>query len=278
MMEPLEGVQALISLEVFMKSQNIYKTISVSLAIFVVLACNGTFTIVAPTPTFPPTLPIATPTSVGFVFVISPVDFNETGANAEYTINVQIPTISDNTDPHALAFNNEMQTIVQGQIDEFMKAVSEMPGDPVGPYSLDGKYNLLFQNGAIASIKFEIQGYTGGAHPYLNILTANYDFFQSRQLTLSDLFLPNSNYLEVISNYCIAELSKQPGFEGPFQEGAAPTPENYDDWNITPDGFLITFDTYQVAPGASGPQTVTVPYSELQAVIDPQGPLGRISP
>jgi hypothetical protein len=41
---------------------------------------------------------------------------------------------------------------------------------------------------------------------------------------------------------------------------------------------MITFDTYQVAPGASGPQTIPIPYSELQAVINPQGPLAGISP
>jgi hypothetical protein len=72
-------------------------------------------------------------------------------------------------------------------------------------------------------------------------------------------------------------LSKQPGFDEPFSDGAKPMPENYDNWNITPDGLLITFDMYQVAPGASGPLQVLVPYAQLQGVIDPQGPLAGIS-
>lgn len=260
-----------------MKRKNTYKLLLASISIFVVLACNATFTTSIPTPTLPPLLPTATPTPAGFVFIISPLNFNEAGQNGEYTINIQVPAIPDNNDPHALAFNSEMQTIVQSQIDEFKKAASEARG-PVGPASLDGKYNLLFQNGFIASIKFEFLGYTGGAHPYLNILTANYDLAQSRPVALSDLFLPNSNYLEVISNYCIAELSKifVDFASGTWATGAAPTPENYEDWNITPDGLLITFDTYQVGPGASGPQTVLIPYSALQTVINPQGPLAAI--
>jgi len=31
-----------------------------------------------------------------------------------------------------------------------------------------------------------------------------------------------------------------------------------------------------VAPGAAGPQKIVVPYSELTAVIDPQGPLAAV--
>ena len=39
---------------------------------------------------------------------------------------------------------------------------------------------------------------------------------------------------------------------------------------------MITFDEYQVAPYAAGPQEVTVPYGALQAVIHRQGPLGAV--
>ncbi len=262
-----------------MKPKHICKFTIASLAIFVVLACNATFTTTIPTSAPTPLPSAVAPTPAGFAFVISPLTINETGENAAYTINVQIPAITDNNDPHALAFNTEMQTIIQSEINDFKKAVSEMPHDPAfAAPSLDGKYNLLFQGGVIVSIKFEIQGYTGGAHPYLNIKTANYDFSQNRQVTLSDLFLPNSNYLEVISKYCIAELGKRfiDFASGMWATGAAPTPENYDNWNITPDGLLITFDAYQVGPGASGPQTVLIPYSELQAVTNPQGPLAGL--
>jgi hypothetical protein len=264
-----------------MKPNNAHKLILMSLTLLIALACNGTFTTGFPTPTSPsPSLPsAATPTSVGFGFVISALNVNETGENAAYTIDAQIPAILDNKDPHALAFNSEMQTIVQGEIDIFKKGVAETTRDPASRAgSLDGKYDLLFQSGTLVSIKLTFVGDTGGAHPYIDILTVNYDLAQSRQVALSDLFLPNSNYLEAISNYCITELGKQPGFTGPFQDGARPTPENYRNWNITREGVLITFGAYQVMPGASGPITVLVPYNELQAVINPAGPLAGMIP
>ena len=55
--------------------------------------------------------------------------------------------------------------------------------------------------------------------------------------------------------------------------GADPLPDNYRTWNIAVDGLVITFDAYQVAAYAAGPQIVTIPYMELQAIIDPSGPL-----
>jgi hypothetical protein len=270
-----------------MKPNNTYKLILTGLLLLSVLACNGTFTADFSTPTGQVPVASATlppperPTPVNPSFVISTGIFSETGQNSEYTINAQFPTMLDVSDPRALAFNNEIQAHMQPQIDEFKKAVAETPKDPTfAASSLDVKYNLLFQNDTIVSIKFDFLGYiSGAAHPYLINTTVNYDLAQDRQFALNELFLPNSNYLDVISNYCIAELQKQPvGFDPVFSAGAEPKPENYEDWNISAEGLVITFDQYQVAPGASGPITIAMPYSGLQSVIDPQGPLASITP
>ena len=43
-------------------------------------------------------------------------------------------------------------------------------------------------------------------------------------------------------------------------------------------GLLITFDEYQVAPYAAGPQIITVPYFELQILINQKGPLAAFTP
>ncbi|HET9912998.1 MAG TPA: RsiV family protein [Anaerolineales bacterium] len=265
-----------------MKPNNTYKLILAGLLLLSVLACNGTFTADFSTPTSPVPIASATlPATANPPFVISSGVLNETGQNSEYTVNVQFPTISDNNDPRAQAFNNEIQAHLQPQLADFKRAVAETPKDPTFAASeLTGKYTLILQTATVVSIKFEFLVYiSGAAHPYQIMTTVNYDLAQSRQLGLNELFLPNSNYLEVISNYCIAELKKlNVGFDEVSAAGAAPTPENYEDWNIAADSLTITFDQYQVAPGASGSQTVLIPYSELQAVINPQGPLAGVIP
>jgi Protein of unknown function (DUF3298) len=138
---------------------------------------------------------------------------------------------------------------------------------------------LVSQLGDLWSFKFDFHFYSdGAAHPGTYTITLNYDLEPGKELALADLFLPNSNYLETIANYCKAELSKQPFFEGPFAEGANPTLENYSNWNITPTGLMITFEEYQVGPYAAGPQVVQVPLETIHPVVDPSGPLKLMLP
>ena len=107
----------------------------------------------------------------------------------------------------------------------------------------------------------------------MNIVTLNYDLSQGRELALGDLFLPDSAYLEAIAQYCIAELQKTAVFRCVYDGRRRAPQQNYRSWNIAPEGLIVTFGTYQVAPGAAGPQRVIVPYGKLTDFIDPQGPL-----
>jgi hypothetical protein len=121
-------------------------------------------------------------------------------------------------------------------------------------------------------------GYSdGAAHPYHFSRTVTFNLATGQDVTLDQLFLAGSDYLQIFSDVSKAELSTRDiGFNDEvFASGADPLPVNYQNWNITADGLLITFDEYQVAPYAAGPQTVTLPYSALKDVIDPQGPLGK---
>ncbi len=142
--------------------------------------------------------------------------------------------------------------------------------------SFDLQYSLSSPGGDILSIKFVIDTYfNGAAHPGQVSKTFTYDLEIGQQINLDQLFLPGTDYLQVLANYCRADLvGRNIGFDA-SQTGADPVPDNYRNWNISPDGLVITFDTYQVAAGAAGPQIVTIPYTDLQAIIDPNGPLAN---
>jgi hypothetical protein len=272
-------------MEDHMKPNGIYRLIMTGFMLFSVLACSGTFTSTFPAPTSsvptePATIPpppTPTPTQKA---TLSSISLHEENKNPNYEIKAQVPTLDGNTDAHVVNFNTAMLNLVNTEINKFKKNVSELPPSSISPGSfLDVTYALTLQHNDLWSFKFSFSGYSAGAaHPYLYSITVNYDLHQDRELALSDLFLPNSVYLEVISKYCSAELGKRAiGFEA-FSQGAAPTLENYRNWNITTDGLMITFDEYQVAAYAAGPQTVAIPYSELRVVINPAGPLAGITP
>ena len=265
-----------------MRPNNVSKILIASLSLAMILACNAVVPVTY-VPLTSPVIPTATiagtfiPLSQQVTLISQP--FKETNQTPPFTITSQTPQLTGSDDPRLQAFNQRLNDLMSKEVDMWRQSFLQNTAPTVNNGStLDVSYMLISQIGDLWSFKFDFSFYSdGAAHPGLNSLTLNYDLGQGKELALADLFLPNSHYLEAISNYCIGELSKQPFFDSSFSSGAEPTPENYRNWNITPDGLLITFDEYQVAPYAAGPQKVVIPYNELRALINPQGPLGRVS-
>ena len=268
-----------------MRSQDHTRTAAlISLLVLFLLACDATFSVLIPTPTVPvPTEPAtqtAAPLLSEQVTLVS-VPFIETNPGASfpsYSITAQTPQLTGSDDPRVLAFNQRISSLVTSEVDAYRKSFQELPLTPNSNGSfLEATYVIASQIGDLWSFKFDFSFYAdSAAHPGLNSRTLSYDLGQGRDLALSDLFLPDSNYLELIAEYCLNELHKQPFAESSSLDGAQPTPENYRNWNIEPGGLMITFDAYQVAPGAAGPQMVVVPYGALTAIIDPMGPLAVV--
>jgi len=249
------------------------------------LACGATPTPQQSTDTSPvPPTEALTPTFTPIpVFTVVSLVSNlteETGKSPDYTIKAQTPFFQGSEDLRVTNFNNEMILLTQEEIARFrdnVVQVQPLPGSTGSFY--DQHYKLLSPPGNLVSLKFQIMIYIqGAAHPATHMRTVTYDLEAGTDVRLVQLFLPDSDYLERIANYCIAKLgTRDIGFEA-SSSGAQPLPENYGNWNITADGLMITFDEYKVAAYAAGSQEVIVPYAELQSVIDPHGPLAGFLP
>jgi len=234
-----------------------------------------------PAPTETPTItPTETPVPLSQQVSLQSAHFEESGQSPNYTISADTPVLEGSNDPRVQTFNALAEEITQDAVNEFEASLKYAPATPItSGSSLDVKYELLSPPGDPYSLKFNMAGYfDGAAHPYHYSKTLNYELEAGEELRLADLFLPDSNPLQVIADYCKAELSTRDIAFDAFSTGADPTEENYRNWNITRDGLLITFDEYQVAPYAAGPQTVLIPYSQLSAIIKPDGPLARFAP
>ena len=266
------------------KSHNVLMTLGVTAFLLSIMACN----IFAPPITLPPVTVV--PSSIPVTETSAPLisqqvtlvsnSSEETNQTPPFTIKVQVPQLDGSDDPRLAAFNSQMNELIAKEVDTWRQSFLQNTAPIVTNGSfLEVTPTLISQVADLWSFKIDFHFYSdGAAHPGTYSITFNYDLAQGRKLELGELFLPNSNYLEVIANYCKAELSQQPFFEGPFAEGANPTPENYRNWNITADGLMITFNEYQVAPYAAGPQVVQVPIEQLLQVADPNGPLKVILP
>lgn len=237
-----------------------------------ILACGLPGAATPPVNVLPPTLaPLTEPVE------LKSTPFSEESQVPVYKITAQIPYLEPSTHPSVQAFNAYVKAVVEAEIAAFKGGMAEMPETPISAgSSFDIQYALIGQKGNIWSIQFNIMGYSdGAAHPYTYSITVNYDLQNIKPLTLDDVFLPGSNYLQVLSDISKTELTnRNVGYDAAFSQGAEPTPQNYKNWNVSNEGFfVITFIQGQVGPYAAGPQVITIPFSALAAVINAQGPL-----
>jgi hypothetical protein len=198
-----------------------------------------------------------------------------------YTIKARYPQAVGAGDARIQKLNQAIRDLITGQVNDFKKDFQAPQERTFSSGStFEAEYSILHSANDIVSIAFIIQTYFEGAvHGNYNSLTFNYDLNSGRVLKLADLFKPNSNYLKLISDYSIKTLTKElpdPDTEW-IQKGAGASQENYKNWNITGKGLSVGFDPYQVASYAEGPHEVVIPYRILKNVIDPDGPLARLT-
>jgi hypothetical protein len=213
--------------------------------------------------------------SVQAPVVLASRELKEESKDPKYMIDASWPYIEQAGEQ---PFNSAVETLVQREISSFKDGVSSIPDDPTlddFSSSLNISYTPTLVNHDLLSVLIKVSFYNAGAaHPGSYFYSINYDLRQEKEISLGDLFRSDASYLETISAYCLDDLRSRDVLA--WEDGALPLEENYQVWNITPDGLKVTFNEYQVAPYAAGPQSVTVPYPVLEELIQPGSPINTI--
>jgi len=226
----------------------------------------------------------------GFIFYKFKDNFLDIKTPNQKTVfTIEDKKISDSTKPFDIEivypyvasldnFNQLVKDIVDKQLNDFKTfslendtAVKET--DPVDYEKYPRSYYLSigYEKGQIddniASVVLIVETFTGGAHGAHYPISVNYDVKNKKEIKLADLFLGQDNYLQKISDYCIANLTIQMKQRVEQQyidyqwikEGAGPKEENYSIFLIDKDSIKFYFPEYQVAAYAVGSFTVTMP-------------------
>jgi hypothetical protein len=207
---------------------------------------------------------------------------NEENKAKKYSIRADYPELTGASNPNVAKFNQEVKNLITKETQGFKgDAASSAEYANAGTGSdLEIWFNIVLATDDLVSVLFDVSNYSAGAaHPNGYSLAVNFDLKSGKTLKLSELFQPNSNYLDSISRYSIDDLKKQMGKDSDtdwIQKGAGPDSENFANWNISKKGLAITFDPYQVASYADGPKHIVVPYPVLKDVSKPDGPLSLI--
>ena len=193
------------------------------------------------------------------------------------------PIIKEETDNWSISANypttgqnyidSKVKLLINGQIADFKKDLLEV-GAPLSTETKNAltiSYAAQIYNNRILSFKFATYWYTGGAHPNENSNSLVFDMQNKEQLMLSDLFIKNSQYLEKISIYVVANLKQRDiADETSIDQGAGPAEDNYKVFGVSDKAIIFYFPPYAVAPYAAGEQIVEIPFAQIKSILNPE--------
>lgn len=126
-------------------------------------------------------------------------------------------------------------------------------------YAMDANYELKLNNEKYLSILQSIYTYTGGAHGMTVRYSMTTDKQTGKTVKLKDLFSSNE-YIDYL-NKLAANQNKDIHFYNPV------TLSGTEDFYLTPDGLVLYYQLYEVAPYAAGFIEYNFSYDDLAPIL-----------
>lgn len=226
-------------------------------------------------PTFWPT---TSPTPAPQKIAATNQKIEQASASIGYKVNVSYPKISGLTNTKAQStINSAIKSMMTKEVNEFTKAVSEadktIPVTNGGELIISNKVDFATDNAV--SVWFQVmKNVPGMAHPWNYNLVYNYDVGANKVMQISDLFVPESNWVQTLSDIAKNDIIAQPelqdtmGLQYFADQGAGPKAENFKLFNISDKNLILIFDPATVAPDFAGTRTVKIPWSKLSSILN----------
>lgn len=190
-----------------------------------------------------------------------------------YDLKVEYPQISSGK-REARRFNRWIKNTVLGYTNEFRKLADaeqrrKHKQKPV-LWGLDLSYVVYYSNQRLISLRLTHSLMAAAQmHPIAYYETINFDLKKGRPLRAKDVF--KRGYLKSFSTYSRKHLMDHYaiGNERWLDGGTEPRVKNFTNWNIVPDGVLLSFEDYQVSSHSFGQPEFVVPFSAMNGTIQP---------
>ena len=136
---------------------------------------------------------------------------------------------------------------------------------PFNPYDLTAVHQVTYTSSRLFSTFEDVSEYTGGAHPNTTRGGQTWDLCKGTKLKLSDLFIQNCNWREIIMS-SIRRQARELANQGVLFEDYEPMllqyfdPENF---YLNDQGVVIFYPLYTIAPYVSGIITFVISYNRL---------------
>ena len=121
---------------------------------------------------------------------------------------------------------------------------------------------------SILSLKMRYYNYSGGAHGFYDDIAYNIDIRSGKFLELSDLFLEQSNYIEIINNEIKSQIksleSENKENVGIYQFNTIKENQKY---YFNGNNIVLYFDLYDIAPYAAGIPEFTINSDIIMPIV-----------
>lgn len=210
-------------------------------------------------------------------FLLEDTMYFENTPVLSYTINY--PQLKDGCNAEALkkinkyyvtrasVYENECRTNLFKESSMQLQYTKEH-GYPFLPDEVDIRYKVTFNEDCILSLYFDHYMFTGGAHGSTMRYSNTWNLNTGHLIRLKDFFEPGSDYKSYVRNRINEMISKQlessvshPDYFKNHEQNVSISfsPDNF---YLTPEGIVIYFQQYDIAPYSNGIIEFTISYEE----------------
>lgn len=152
-----------------------------------------------------------------------------------------------------------------------LSLVKPIPANQQLDYSYNGDFSISFYKGNL--VQFELSGYNfpfGAAHGMPTLIYAPVDLRTGEIYRLKDLFKPGSDYVKVLSEIIGEQIKNDPQYSYVFPDSYKGIKPNQP-FFVTEEALHVYFQPYDIGPYAAGFPTFTIPYKEIDPILNKNG-------
>lgn len=175
--------------------------------------------------------------------------------------------------------NIELEFAVSREFEAFVgRAFLARKADPsffTTPWTLDVKTTVSIANQQLISAYVETSLFEGGAHPNLTYTCINVGMKngQPARLRLTDVLRPGQDSRKALDALLMTKLRERKASQVVDGDIESLPDELLENFIVTPSAMTFLFAPYAVGSYAEGSFLVKIPFEELAAILDPNGPL-----
>jgi LysM repeat protein len=206
------------------------------------------------------------------------------GAPGLVEVVVRWPRI-DGTD-EAPRVNGRILGLIQGALAGFLDdAISAVERNGYAcREALDGRcmwimheYEVLLSTDDVFSVRNTTRRLLPGtAAESSEVLTETFDLVDGRPFTIDVLFDEEADWVRAVSGEAIRRLEQEPWVDERRLVGAGPDAVNFERFNLTHGGLVLSFAPFTVGGSGASTVSITIPYRALEGLWAEGGPVAPL--